>query len=48
VILTPHIAAGGVETRRAIGALAVAEVVRFTKGESPRNRVTREMLATMT
>jgi phosphoglycerate dehydrogenase-like enzyme len=48
VILTPHIAAGGVETRRAIGALAVAEVVRFAKGESPRNRVTREMLATMT
>jgi phosphoglycerate dehydrogenase-like enzyme len=48
VILTPHIAAGGVETRRAIGALAVAEVVRFAKGEPPRNRVTREMLATMT
>jgi phosphoglycerate dehydrogenase-like enzyme len=48
VILTPHIAAGGLETRREIGALAVAEVVRFAKGESPRNRVTREMLATMT
>jgi phosphoglycerate dehydrogenase-like enzyme len=48
VILTPHIAAGGVEMRREIGALAVAEVVRFAKGESPRNRVTREMLATMT
>jgi len=47
-ILTPHIAAGGIEMRREIGALAVAEVVRFAKGESPRNRVTREMLATMT
>lgn len=48
VILTPHIAAGGIEMRREIGALAVAEVARFAKGESPRNRVTREMLATMT
>ena len=48
VILTPHIAAGGLEIRREIGRLAVAEVVRFAKGESPRNRVTREMLATMT
>jgi phosphoglycerate dehydrogenase-like enzyme len=48
VILTPHIAAGGIEMRREIGTLAVAEVVRFAKGESPRNRVTREMLATMT
>ena len=48
VILTPHIAAGGIEMRREIGALAVAEVVSFAKGESPRNRVTREMLATMT
>jgi phosphoglycerate dehydrogenase-like enzyme len=48
VILTPHIAAGGIEMRREIGALAVAEVVRFAKGESPRNRVTREMLARMT
>lgn len=48
VILTPHIAAGGIEMRREIGAVAVAEVVRFVKGESPRNRVTREMLATMT
>ena len=48
VILTPHIAAGGIEMRREIGALAVAEVVRFAKGQSPRNRVTQEMLATMT
>jgi phosphoglycerate dehydrogenase-like enzyme len=48
VLLTPHIAAGGIEMRRAIGDLAVDEVVRFAKGEPPRNRVTREMLATMT
>ena len=48
VILTPHIAAGGIEMRREIGALAVEEVVRFVKGELPLNRVTSEMLATMT
>ena len=48
VILTPHIAAGGIEMRREIGALAVEEVVRFTRGEPPVNRVTKEMLATMT
>ena len=48
VILTPHIAAGGIEMRRQIGAIAVQEVVRFAKGEPPLNRVTREMLATMT
>ena len=48
VILTPHIAAGGIEMRREIGAMAVAEVVRFAKGEPPLNRVTKEMLATMT
>jgi phosphoglycerate dehydrogenase-like enzyme len=48
VILTPHIAAGGIEMRREIGAIAVEEVIRFAKGETPLNRVTREMLATMT
>ena len=48
VILTPHIAAGGIEVRRAMGALAVDEVVRFANGQPPRNLVTREMLATMT
>ena len=48
LLLTPHIAAGGLEMRRAIGALAVEEVVRFANGQPPRNRVTREMLATMT
>jgi phosphoglycerate dehydrogenase-like enzyme len=48
VILTPHIAAGGLEMRREIGALAVSEVVRFASGLPPLNPVTREMLATMT
>jgi len=48
VLLTPHIAAGGIEMRRAIGAVAVEEVVRFCKGEPLENVVTREMLATMT
>ena len=48
VLLTPHIAAGGIEVRRAMGALAVEEVVRFAGGQPPRNPVTREMLATMT
>ena len=48
VILTPHIAAGGIEMRREIGDMAVAEVVRFAQGQPPVNRVTTEMLATMT
>jgi phosphoglycerate dehydrogenase-like enzyme len=48
VLLTPHIAAGGLETRRAIGEVAVTEVERFFKGEPLQNVVTRQMLATMT
>ena len=48
VTLTPHIAAGGIEMRREIGAMAVEEVVRFASGVPPLNRVTTEMLATMT
>jgi len=47
-LLTPHIAAGGIEMRRAIGAVAVEEVVRFCKGQEQENVVTRDMLATMT
>ena len=47
-LLTPHIAAGGIEMRSAMGAVAVEEVVRFCKGEQQENVVTREMLATMT
>ena len=46
--LTPHIAAGGIEMRREMGAVAVEEVVRFAKGLPPLNGVTLEMLATMT
>jgi phosphoglycerate dehydrogenase-like enzyme len=48
VLLTPHIAAGGIEMRCAIGAVAVEEVVRFCKGEPLENVVTQDMLATMT
>ena len=48
VTLTPHIAAGGIEMRREMGAVAVEEVVRFANGQAPLNRVTSEMLATMT
>ena len=48
VFLTPHIAAGGVEMRRAMGEIAVDEVVRFFSGKEPLNVVTRAMLATMT
>ena len=48
VLLTPHIAAGGIEMRREIGDVAIDEVVRFCKGEPLRNIVTPEMLATMT
>lgn len=48
VILTPHIASGGLEVRREMGAIAVDEVIRFANGQPPLNRVTHEMLATMT
>ena len=48
VLLTPHIAAGGIEMRRAMGAIAVEEVVRFCRGEPLQNVVARKMLATMT
>jgi phosphoglycerate dehydrogenase-like enzyme len=47
-LLTPHIAAGGIEMRRAVGAVAVEEVARFCKGEQLENVVTRDMLAMMT
>ena len=48
VLLTPHIAAGGIEMRRAIGDVAVEEVCRFFRGEPLQNVVTPGMLATMT
>lgn len=48
VLLTPHVAGGGIEIRRAIGAMAIEEVVRFCRGEQLQNVVTKKMLATMT
>lgn len=48
VLLTPHVAAGGVEVRREMGATAVEEVARFFRGEKPTNIVTRAMLEKMT
>jgi phosphoglycerate dehydrogenase-like enzyme len=48
VILTPHVAGGGLETRRAMGEAALAELERFFRGERPKNVVTRDMLARMT
>ncbi len=48
VLLTPHVAAGGIEVRRAMGAAAVESVAAFFSGETPANVVTRAMLARMT
>jgi len=48
VILTPHVAAGGVEVRRAMGAAAVESVAAFFSGRIPANIVTSEMLSRMT
>jgi phosphoglycerate dehydrogenase-like enzyme len=47
-LLTPHVAAGGVEMRHALGETAAREVARFFRGERPENVVTPEMLARMT
>lgn len=48
VLLTPHVAAGGIEMRHALGETAAREVARFFRGERPENVVTLEMLARMT
>ena len=48
VLLTPHVAAGGIEMRHALGETAAGEVERFFRGERPENVVTPEMLARMT
>ena len=48
VLLTPHVAAGGLEVRRAMGEAAAAAIERFARGEALRNVVTREMLERMT
>jgi len=48
VLLTPHVAAGGLEVRRAMGAEAVEQAIRFFRGLPVRNIVTPEMLSLMT
>lgn len=48
VLLTPHVAGGGIEVRRAMGAAAVEAVAAFFTGRAPANIVTRQMLSTMT
>ena len=48
VILTPHVAAGGLEVRHAMGRACVAELERVLRGGRPRRRVTRADLARMT
>jgi phosphoglycerate dehydrogenase-like enzyme len=47
-LLTPHVAAGGIEVRRAMGLDAVDALERFFRGERPRHVVTRRALARMT
>jgi phosphoglycerate dehydrogenase-like enzyme len=48
VLLTPHIAAGGLEVRRAMGAEAAEQVISLFRGLPIRNIVTPEMLSLMT
>ncbi|HUE38147.1 MAG TPA: NAD(P)-dependent oxidoreductase, partial [Candidatus Binatia bacterium] len=48
VLLTPHVAAGGIEVRRAMGAAAIDAVERFVRGQAQRNVVTCAMLERMT
>ncbi len=47
VTLTPHMAGKSENARRRQGALIVAELERYVRGEPVRERVTRDMLATM-
>jgi phosphoglycerate dehydrogenase-like enzyme len=48
VLLTPHVAAGGIEVRRAMGAAAIEAVAAFLAGRPPANIVTPAMLDHMT
>ncbi len=48
VLVTPHVAAGGLEVRRAMGLAAVEALERIFAGRRPRSRVTRADLARMT
>ncbi len=47
-ILTPHVAAGGIETRKEIANVVLTDLERFFHGEPVLNRVTAEMLERMT
>jgi phosphoglycerate dehydrogenase-like enzyme len=47
-LLTPHVAAGGLEVRHAIGAAAIDAIERFARGRRQKNVVTRVMLGRMT
>jgi phosphoglycerate dehydrogenase-like enzyme len=47
VLLTPHEAAGTVESRRRGGEIVVAEVARFLRGEPLHHEVSPEMLDRM-
>ena len=46
ILLTPHIAGGMNQGRRDMGRLAIAETLRFLRGEPLWHEVTREMLPT--
>jgi phosphoglycerate dehydrogenase-like enzyme len=46
IILTPHIAGAMNQARRHMGRLAIAETIRFLKGEKLQHEVTREMFPT--
>jgi phosphoglycerate dehydrogenase-like enzyme len=48
VLLTPHVAAAGIEVRRAMGLAAVAELERFFRGKPLSRAVTRRRLSRMT
>ena len=47
-ILTPHVAAGGLETRGKMADTIIEDLERFFRGKPVQNRVTTEMLERMT
>ncbi len=46
IILTPHIAGSMAQARRDMGRLAIAETLRFLRGERLEHEITREMFPT--
>lgn len=46
IVLTPHVAGGMNQARRDMGRLAIAETLRFLRGEPLQHEVTRDMLPT--